>query len=121
MSKISWPVALVVVLVLVLVLAPSSKAAPPAVIDRSYDQAVRDAALNLPGARPGPGGSADGLVGACHQTFVKASGAVATEYGAPSSTGNVGAKLNPYYYGCDAGGLVVKGAQAVGHFFGRLF
>lgn len=118
---------LVVVIVLVLVMGHGStstgastrqQVGPP--LDTSFDQAVRDAALNLPPAgtpgRPGPD-----IVDRCHQGFTAGTAAVSSAYGAPKSAASIGAKVNPYYYACDAGGYVIKGAEAVGHFFGGLF
>lgn len=120
--KVSWPVALVVVLVLVLLLAPSrAPAAPSSTVDTSFDQAVRQSAAQLQATVPKSGGGSASPVSQCHQAVEGGSGAVLGKYGVPGNVAAQGAKLNPFYWYCDAGGAIEKGAQAVGHFFGSLF
>jgi hypothetical protein len=119
--KFSWILVAVLVLVLVMSSSSSSSASTPA---RDPGTGFRplapgEAPSLPPGARPAPS-SSDGLVDKCHQGFTAGTSKVLSSYGAGGAA-KVGAQSNPYYYACDAGGYVIAGAKAVGHFFGSLF
>lgn len=92
-------------------------APPPS--DTSFDSAVRASvatAAPQAGGRPGPS-----AVDRCHQVFVAGAGAVSTKYGAPSSTAEYGAKVNPFYWYCDAGGAVLNVGKKAVNWVGSLF
>lgn len=52
-----------------------------------------------------------GYVDACHNAFKAGTAKATSKYGVPDKYVDVGAKINPYYYTCDAGGFIADGAK----------